>query len=147
MSPDTFPLDTSEASAETVQQRLESDIIGWLTTVRPDGRPHAVPVWFLWQGNRALIMSEPITQKVENVRNAPHTLLHLHTDETGNGVVVLTGTAAISNRSSTEWLPEIRESYTAKYAAAMERFGMGLNAFAEQFSLVIEFTPTTLTVW
>jgi hypothetical protein len=22
----------------------------WISTTRPDGRPHAVPVWFVWDG-------------------------------------------------------------------------------------------------
>ncbi len=58
MSANDFPLGTSEAAAADVRRRLDSDVIGWFTTVRADGRPHAVPVWFLWRGDRAIIMSE-----------------------------------------------------------------------------------------
>ncbi len=147
MDSTTFDLGSSEAPAEAVAQRLDTDIIGWFTTVRPDGRPHAVPVWFLWWGGRLLVLSEPDTVKVRNVRDTAQALLHLHADSTGNGVVVLTGPARISDRSSTEWLDEIREPYTAKYAAAMVSFGMGLDAIAERFCTVIELTPTALTAW
>ncbi len=140
-------LDSSEAAGAEVRRRLESDIIGWFVTTRPDGRPHAVPVWFLWRGDRALIMSEPKTVKVANVRHSPHAVLHLHTDATGNGAVVLTGTATINERSATQWLDEIRDDYTAKYAEGMKSFGMGLEGIAEQFSTVIEFRPTSLTAW
>lgn len=142
-----FSLDSSEAASAEVRRRLDSDVIGWLVTMRSDGRPHAVPVWFLWRGDHALIMSEPRTVKVDNVRRSPHALLHLHTDETGNGVVVLTGAATISGRTASEWLGEIREDYTAKYPDAMTSFGMGLDAIAEQFSTVIEFRPAALTAW
>lgn len=147
MSANDFPLDTSEAAAADVRRRLDSDVIGWFTTVRADGRPHAVPVWFLWRGDRAIIMSEPGTVKVENVRRSHHALLHLHTDERGNGVVVLTGTATIGEHSSADLLDDIRDDYTAKYAAAMADFGMGLDAIAERFSVVIEFRPTSLSAW
>ena len=147
MNTSTFDLGASEASADAVSRRLETDIIGWFTTVRPDGRPHAVPVWFLWWCGRALVMSEPQTVKVKNVRRSPQALLHLHADATGNGVVVLTGTAAISDRSSTQWLTEIREPYQAKYAQAMRNFGMGLDDIAQQYCTVIEFTPRSLTAW
>lgn len=140
-------LGSSEAPAADVQRRLDTDAIGWFVTTRPDGRPHAVPVWFLWRGDHALIMSEPQTVKVANVRHCSDALLHLHTDETGNGVVVLTGTATISDRSATAWLPDIGDDYTTKYAEGMKRFGMGLEAIAAQFSTVIEFRPASLTAW
>jgi PPOX class probable F420-dependent enzyme len=140
-------LGSSEASASAVERRLQSDTISWLVTTRPHGRPHAVPVWFLWHDGRLLIMSEPDTVKVKNLRRSPHALLHLDTDATGNGVVVLTGPAVISERSSREWLPAIGDAYTAKYADGMKSFGMGLEAIAERFSVVIELTPDSLTAW
>ena len=143
----TFDLGSSEAAAADVARRLEQDRIGWLVTVRPDGRPHAVPVWFLWHDGRILIMSEPKTAKVTNLRHSPQAVLHLHTEATGNGVVVLGGTGAVSPRPTTEWLAEIREPYTAKYAEARVAYGMGLDAIAEKFSAVIALTPASLTAW
>ncbi len=38
-----------------IEERLRSNEMVWLTTVRPDGRPHSVPVWFLWDGATVLI--------------------------------------------------------------------------------------------
>lgn len=127
MSNDAIDLGSSEAPAEAVSRRLDTDTIGWLTTIRRDVRPHAVPVWFLWHAGVVLIMSEPDTVKVKNIRRNPHALIHLHADPSGNGVVVLDGRATISDRTSTQWLAEIRESYTPKYADAMVAFGMGLG--------------------
>lgn len=147
MTPSTLNLGSSEASAIDVERRLEHDVIGWFTTVRPDGRPHAVPVWFLWHDGQILVMSERDTVKVDNLRTSPRTLLHLHTQDGGDGVVILTGTAVLSDRTSTEWLPEIRAPYTQKYADAMKAFGMGLDALAERFSVVIEFKPEHLSAW
>ncbi|WP_392543900.1 pyridoxamine 5'-phosphate oxidase family protein [Oryzobacter telluris] len=140
-------LDPTDATHVAALERLGSDVIGWFTTVRADGSPHAVPVWFYWHEDRALVMSEPDTAKVRNVRRGSPALLHLHTRADGDGVVILEGSAAISERSSTEWLPEIGEAYTAKYAAAMEAYGMGLEAIAEKFHVVIEVVPTKLQAW
>ena len=95
-----------------VLARLADDHIGWFTTVRADGSPHAVPVWFLWHAGRLLVMSEPRTAKVTNVRRGSPALLHLHTRADGNGVVVLSGPAVISDRTAPQWLPEIGEAYT-----------------------------------
>ena len=142
-----FDLGSSEASADAVAQRLEADTLGWFVTTRRDGRPHAVPVWFLWHDGQVLILSEPDTVKAKNIRHSPQALLHLHADATGNGVVVLNGTASISERTATEWLPAIRDAYATKYDEGMKSFGMGLDAIAERFCLVIVLTPTSLTAW
>ena len=115
--------------------------------MRADGSPHAVPVWFLWHDGRLLVMSEPRTAKVTHVRRGSAALLHLHTRADGNGVVVLSGPARISDRTAGEWVPEIGEAYTAKYAEAMVAYGMGLEAIAEKFSVVIELAPTDLVAW
>ena len=61
---------------------------------------------------RLLVMSEPRTAKVTNVRRGSPALLHLHTRADGNGVVVLSGPAVISDRTAPQWLPEIGEAYT-----------------------------------
>ena len=102
-------LDPADPVHADVLARLAADHIGWFTTVRADGSPHAVPVWFLWHAGRLLVMSEP--------------------------------------RTATAWLPEIGEAYTAKYAAAMVAYGMGLDAIAEKFHVVIELEPTDLQAW
>jgi hypothetical protein len=53
----------------------------------------------------------------------------------------------ISDRTAPAWLPEIGEAYTAKYAEAMLAYGMGLEAIAEKFHVVIELAPTDLQAW
>lgn len=146
---DHAPLELDPADPEhaAVLTRLREDEIGWFTTVRANGAPHAVPVWFLWHDGRVLVMSEPGTTKVATVRRGSPVLLHLHTRDDGNGVVILTGRARVSDRSATEWLPEVGEAYAAKYTAGMASFGMGLAAIAERFHVVIEMQPTRVQSW
>ena len=36
-----------------IQRFLEEEAVVWLSTVRPDGTPHIVPVWFWWDGDVA----------------------------------------------------------------------------------------------
>jgi len=40
-------LDIPAAQKAQVEFRLASDIIAWLTTVRPSGMPDTVPVWYV----------------------------------------------------------------------------------------------------
>jgi hypothetical protein len=45
---------------EHVEARLHSNLIAWLTTVRPDGQPDSVPVWFLVRDDDTiLVYSQP----------------------------------------------------------------------------------------
>ena len=46
-----------------IEQWLAEDLIIWLTTVDPSGRPHSVPVWFWWDGEQITIFSQPETRK------------------------------------------------------------------------------------
>ena len=38
-------LDLSDSKGAHIDQRLRDEPIIWLSSVRPDGRPHLVPVW------------------------------------------------------------------------------------------------------
>ena len=38
--------DLQPGDRERAESRLRSNLMAWLTTVRPDGQPVTVPVWF-----------------------------------------------------------------------------------------------------
>ena len=40
-------LDTTTEAGTRAERRLREEIMFWLTTVRSDGQPQSVPVWFL----------------------------------------------------------------------------------------------------
>jgi nitroimidazol reductase NimA-like FMN-containing flavoprotein (pyridoxamine 5'-phosphate oxidase superfamily) len=61
-------LDVTRTDDRHTAQRLSAEPIIWLGTVRPDGRPHNVPVWFTWHDPMVLIFSMPKTAKVRDVR-------------------------------------------------------------------------------
>jgi predicted pyridoxine 5'-phosphate oxidase superfamily flavin-nucleotide-binding protein len=39
-----------------VEGRLRANLMAWLTTVRPDGRPDSVPVWFLLRDDETILI-------------------------------------------------------------------------------------------
>ena len=125
-----------------VEQRLQNDPIVWLITVRPDGRPHVVPVWFFWDGETFLICSQPNTQKLRNLRQNPHVMLALDgTGNLGDDVVVVEGTAELLNESSWSMLradPSIAE----KYDTLLKSMNTDLQALAADYSQPIRVTPT-----
>jgi len=48
-------LDTTTEAGGRAERRLREEEIAWLTTVRADGQPQSVPVWFLWNNESFFI--------------------------------------------------------------------------------------------
>ena len=41
-------IDPATKAGARAAERLEGELILWLTTVTPEGQPQSSPVWFLW---------------------------------------------------------------------------------------------------
>ena len=65
------------ATARRVLPMLADERVVWLSTVRPDGSPHLVPTWFLWDGEALLVWSKPNAVKVRNLRANPRLMVAL----------------------------------------------------------------------
>ena len=48
----------AKMSQREIETFLADPMVAHLVTVRADGRPHVVPVWFEWQGRRAQVMTD-----------------------------------------------------------------------------------------
>jgi hypothetical protein len=56
-----------------VEERLDQAVHYWLCTVRPDGRPHAVPKWAVWVDGSIYFDGSPETLHARNLaRNPAH---------------------------------------------------------------------------
>lgn len=137
-------LDTSSRRGRHVGARLGTDLIAWLTTVRPSGRPDSVPVWFVWQGGEFLVYSRPNTTKLRNLAHNP--MVSLSLDNTGGGedVVRIEGTAR-----TVDAYPAAHEvaAYVEKYTERIRAIGFGsAEAFARSYSVPIIITPTKFRV-
>jgi nitroimidazol reductase NimA-like FMN-containing flavoprotein (pyridoxamine 5'-phosphate oxidase superfamily) len=79
----------------TVDLRLRAGRSIWLATVRPDGRPMVVPVWYCWDGSsdppRLYFITARTTQKARNLVNNDWVEAHLGD---GDEVQIVRGHAA-----------------------------------------------------
>lgn len=64
----------------------------WLATVRPDGRPHVVPVDGLWLGGRLRFGGVASTVWQRNVRHDPRVTVHL---DDSVAATIVEGTCAV----------------------------------------------------
>jgi PPOX class probable F420-dependent enzyme len=141
MAPGKKPLiDTSTAQGKAVKRRLEKDLIIWLATVGRDGMPHAVPVWFLWDGKSFLIYSLP-GQKVNDIEANPKVQLHFNTTPDGDDVVRFDAEATRLKRYP---LAHKMPIYVRKYARLIKGYDWDPEGFARKYHVAIRVKPTRL---
>jgi PPOX class probable F420-dependent enzyme len=116
------------ADRERVEGRLHSNLIAWLTTVRPDGQPVTVPVWFVLRDDETILLySRPEKEKLRNIAANPKVSFALDVTDIGRNIVRLEGTARrVNNQPPANEHP----AYLAKYT---ERMG-ALFGTPEQFA-------------
>jgi len=120
------------------QSRLKKDLVIWLATCGRDGSPHAVPVWFWWDGKTFLIYSVP-GQKVRDIEANPNVVLHLNTDPEGEDVVRVDGKARIDPKQPPAYKVA---SYVRKYRDLIKGFDWTPKVFSEQYHVAIRVRPT-----
>ncbi|HLO13416.1 MAG TPA: pyridoxamine 5'-phosphate oxidase family protein, partial [Anaerolineales bacterium] len=82
----------------------------WLSTTRPDGRLHAVPVWYVWEEGNIYFISARHLQKSRNL--AEQSWIVVHAGD-GDDVIILEGPVEIV--VSRIELERIDSLYQAKY--------------------------------
>jgi hypothetical protein len=129
-------------SWETGRVALENAEIYWLTTVRPDGRPHVTPLIAVWQDGALHFSTGPSEQKAKNIAQNPHCILTTGCNALNEGLdLVVEGDAVpVSDESQLQRLADL---YDAKYGW---HFDVRDGAFHGDGgrALVYEVAPTTV---
>ena len=136
-------LDVTSPTEAHADARLRREPIIWLSTTRPDGRPHLVPVWFWWDGETVLVFSKP-DQKVRNLRQTPHVMLALDSAEQGEDIVMLRGVATLLDEPISAVMSP---AYAEKYAALLREIGSSAERMAAEYTQPIRIRPTKYLVW
>jgi hypothetical protein len=97
------------------EERLERARHYWVATVRPDGRPHCVPVWGLWVSRGFYFGGGG--RKAANLATNPKVVVHL---ESGDEVIIVEGIAERARGLAPELVARMREASLEKYGAWSE---------------------------
>lgn len=116
---------------EWVTERLERSHNYWICTARPDGRPHAAPVWGVWHDGAVIFSTDPSSRKARNLAANPAVTIHL---ESGDEAVILEGKIKVIELNS-----GIDDAYNSKYK-------MRLSSFPGPFSL-FSLKPMKVMAW
>ena len=121
----------SSPSKEALR-KLDRERNLWIATVRANGRPHLVPVWFVWSAGCIYLAVDPESVKARNLRANAHVALAL---EDGSHPVICEGVANVLQAAPAP----VAEAFHAKYdwAVAEER----------EYSTIVEIVPSKWMVW
>jgi PPOX class probable F420-dependent enzyme len=122
-----------------IEQRLHSESTVWLSSTRPDGRPHVVPAWFSWDGEVFDVFSKPNAQKVRNVREHPAVMLAVGQPSIEWDVELVEGHATVLDRPTEE---VVRPQLFDKYAELMVRAALDRTTFVTTYSQPVRIMPT-----
>jgi PPOX class probable F420-dependent enzyme len=115
-----------------------------LATVRPDGRPHAAPVWYAVDGRSLVFTTNESTVKGRSLRNEPRLALCIDDDRPPFSFVAAEGEAEIS-----EDLAEVRRWATilgGRYMGAEQADQLGRRNGVPG-ELLVRVHPTRLTAF
>jgi pyridoxamine 5'-phosphate oxidase-like protein len=91
------------------EQRLKKSHNYWISTVKPDGSPHTMVVWGLWQDGRLLFSTGSKSRKAHNLAQNKNCVV---CTEHAHEAVIVEGVAEIANVGARrKFLPAYEKKY------------------------------------
>lgn len=127
-------------------ERLSSGHNFWLATARPDGRPHLMPVWGVWQDGAFSFSTSAGSRKARNLAADPRCTI---STESPDEPVILEGMAA--EQTDRTKLAAFVKAYKEKYAWEIDPSAGGIFAIRPTVAFAfiekpVDF-PGTATRW
>jgi nitroimidazol reductase NimA-like FMN-containing flavoprotein (pyridoxamine 5'-phosphate oxidase superfamily) len=127
----------------TAQERFAAAEVAWLTTVRPDGRPHVTPLLTVWFDGAPHICTGDHERKARNLAANPHVVLTTGANALHGGLdLVVEGRA--ERVTDPARLRSLAEAWERKYGSEWH-FDVREGGFAggDGLALVFRVEPTT----
>ena len=125
-------------------ERLEREVMGWLTTVTTSGRPQTSPVWFVVHDDAVYVQSQPDAAKLSNIRANGKVAFHLDGDGAGGDIVTIDADAEILDAPP----PGLVDAYSDKYGAVIrDRIRSTPEAMIEQYNTTVRLIPRRVRAW
>jgi len=89
----------------------------WIATSRPDGRPHAMPIWGVWLNDKFMFSTGIQSRKARNIAANPSVVIAV---EPADDAIILEGT--VESVEDRDVKKKFADAYQAKYSWDMEGF-------------------------
>ena len=138
-------IDPTTKAGVRVAERLERELILWLTTVTPGGQPQTSPVWFLWIAGEILVYSRADTPRLANIRANPRVAATFDGDGEGGHIVSIEGETRVTHERAA--LADVPAAYVDKYAAKLAAYGWTMESMLVDYPVEIRIRPARVRAW
>ena len=144
MGTSAVEIEAEDRRSSRVDELLDCESVIWLSTVRPDGRPHLIPIWFLWDGQAVLFASKPSACKVANLQANADCMIAIGDPEADFDVALIEARAELADMSTDELLAA---GLLIKYRDRLLGSDLTPALFAATYSQVVRVVPTRWLPW
>ena len=122
-------------SRQEVGELLDKEEICYIATTRPDGRPHVMPIWFIYHEGKIYFETDETTTKFKNIQHNNRVM------------IVFGGKSTYIVEGSVKWCKEnellfpIRKMYWDKYGKDMD------DSYISEKTLLFELIPEKEQSW
>jgi PPOX class probable F420-dependent enzyme len=127
-----------EWGAVDLRMRVGRSLI--LATTRPDGRPHAMPVWFVWLDRRLYFITSRSTRKARNLAAQAWAVAHL-----GDGDEVLMVEGPVRRVEDDAETRRVDAAYREKYVDPVS--GARASVHDNAADDVYRLDPSRVVTW
>jgi nitroimidazol reductase NimA-like FMN-containing flavoprotein (pyridoxamine 5'-phosphate oxidase superfamily) len=128
------------------RRHIDEAQVFWLSTVRPDGRPHVTPLLAVWRDDAMYFCTGPDERKARNLKQNPHCILTTGQNGLDGLDIVIEGDAV--EVSDAAELGQVADSYESKYGPRLTSpegtwFGLS-DTIRRGEALLYRVTPTII---
>lgn len=116
-----------------------------LATSGPDGTPHVVPVWYLYDGEKFQIGTNSRTAKARNVGRSGRAACCVDSGTNAPGIYGVMASGAARLVVGGQEVRGIAEKILLRYFGTLE--GSSAQELLKETDCIIEVTPEKFTVW
>jgi PPOX class probable F420-dependent enzyme len=125
---------------EATELRLRVGRSSIIATTRPDGRPHAMAIWFCWLDGRLYFITARSTQKARNLARQPWAVVHV-----GDGDEVLMVEGSTQRITDEAERARVDDAYRAKYVDPVS--GATASIFDNPEDDLYRLDPSRVVTW
>jgi PPOX class probable F420-dependent enzyme len=125
---------------------LSSRLVAYLATLNPNGTPHVVGMWFVWDGQALLLPTSRKTRKAKNLLRDPRATVSIDDSRGGfdlRGLTIIGRAETVDAPRSLELNREIHRKYVTDRGLALDP----VREYLLGDDITIRLIPERVSAW
>lgn len=131
----------SDLTPEQIAEFLERPLVAVMVTLRADGSPHAIPIWYEYRDGEFIVFTSDTFVRVKNLRRDNRAAITVSNHEAPYMYVSAEGPVSITSEEVAETGLSIARRYMG------ERGDRFLDEVLDEHSVLLRLTPERILTW